>query len=188
MQVFTAKTVELERCQFCGGIWLDRGELEAVTRKALQVERFEGHTTRRCAFCGITMATALVGSVPAEVCAACMGTYLDDGELEELAERKVPLERVGAPAPAANAISYRCVGCGDALTHDMALTTSRGMSCRNCYGASDFGGPSSTYAQSGYGNRALLEDRIGYGNRASLEDRVDATADLIDAAIRFFMS
>lgn len=179
MQVFTAREVEIDRCPFCGGIWLDRGELEAVTQKPLVVERFDGHTTRRCVYCAVTMATALVGSVPAEVCTACLGAYLDDGELEELAGRSVKLSRTDAPVVATAGITYRCVGCGDTLTIDQALTTSRGMSCRHCYGRTDFGGPSPTFAQSGYGNRALM---TAEGSVYS----VDLAESLVDAALSYF--
>ena len=177
MQVFKVRTVEIDRCPFCGGLWFDRGELEAVTRKPLAVERFEGHTSRRCAFCQLTLATAFVGSVPAEVCTTCLGTYLDDGELEELAQRRVSMERVGAPV-AREEVTYRCVGCGDALNLDTGITTSRGISCRNCYGRSDFGGPSPTSPSTTYGSRALLEERM----------HSDLPEGLLMAAIRFFMA
>jgi len=33
LEAYTFQGIALDRCQSCGGIWMDRGELEAVIRK-----------------------------------------------------------------------------------------------------------------------------------------------------------
>ncbi|MHB8875990.1 MAG: zf-TFIIB domain-containing protein [Myxococcaceae bacterium] len=91
MQAFFAKEVELGRCGRCGGLWFDWGELQAVTGKPLEPERLEGETARRCAFCRITLAPAVLpGGIPVETCTACRGLYLDAGELTELGGDEPP--------------------------------------------------------------------------------------------------
>jgi Zn-finger nucleic acid-binding protein len=104
MQCFFAGAVELDRCPRCGGIWFDWGELEQVTRRALEPELLEGHTERRCAYCGITLlAAVLPGGVPVETCSACRGLYLDAGELAELGGEEPPppeaAPEISAPPP-----------------------------------------------------------------------------------------
>jgi len=140
MQRFLVEQVELDRCPFCGGMWFDRGELESVSGRALTLERLAGDTTRRCAYCGITLQTALLESTPAEVCGSCLGTYLDDGELEALAQRKVSLPRGDAPELSRReAVQFQCAGCGKVLALNEGVTTPRGVSCGSCYGMLEFG-------------------------------------------------
>lgn len=141
MQRFLVEEVELDRCPFCGGLWFDRGELESIAGRKLAVEPLAGHTTRRCAYCGITLGTALLEATPAEVCGSCLGTYLDDGELEELARRKVPFPRGdAAQAGRREAVQVQCCGCARALPLGEGMATPRGLSCGGCYGRMDYGG------------------------------------------------
>jgi Zn-finger nucleic acid-binding protein len=85
MQLYYAKDVELERCGQCGGLWFNWGELEAVTGRDLEPEPLGGETSRRCAYCRITLVPGVLpGGVPVESCTACRGIYLDAGELTEL--------------------------------------------------------------------------------------------------------
>src|SRR5690349_10313553 len=94
MQSFFARKVELSRCPGCGGIWFDWGELAQVTGRKLEPELLDGHTERRCAYCRITMAPAVLpGAVPVETCTACRGIYLDAGELTELGGHEPPPPR-----------------------------------------------------------------------------------------------
>ena len=100
MQLFYAKDVELERCGRCGGLWFNWGELEAVTGRDLEPEPLDGETSRRCAYCRITLVPALLpGGVPVETCTACRGLYLDAGELTELGvdEPPAPEPRLAVP-------------------------------------------------------------------------------------------
>ena len=125
--------VEVDRCPFCGGVWFDRGELESVTGRALEAEPLSGHTTRRCASCRLPLSTAMIGSVPVEVCGSCRATYLDDGELEELAGREISWRKARGPASSSEGERFMCRGCGEA--HDVrdAMTTAYGLSCPRCY-------------------------------------------------------
>ncbi|MFN0060997.1 MAG: zf-TFIIB domain-containing protein [Myxococcaceae bacterium] len=92
MQVFFVRSIEVDRCLACGGTWFDCGELERVLEKPLTEERFEGHTERRCPVCTLTLTTVFLPSaVPAEACTSCRGLYLDDDELETLADGRVGL-------------------------------------------------------------------------------------------------
>jgi hypothetical protein len=133
--------VEVDRCPFCGGVWFDRGELERVTGRVLEAEPLAGSTTRRCAFCRITLSTAMIGSIPVEVCDSCRGTYLDDGELEELANREISWRRMAGPPAPSRVEQFMCRGCGEA--HDIrdAMTTAYGLSCPRCYPMLQAGSP-----------------------------------------------
>src|SRR5262245_50490580 len=85
MQAYYAGTVELDRCPACWGLWFDWAELGQVLGCSFEPELIEGHTSRRCALCRITLYTALLpGGIPAETCTSCRGIYLDAGELAEL--------------------------------------------------------------------------------------------------------
>jgi Zn-finger nucleic acid-binding protein len=137
MQAYFADGVEIDRCPFCGGMWFDGGELEQLLAQPVPVEPLGGATTRRCVACMTTLETGVFRGVPLEVCGTCLSIYLDDGELKELARREIPLARANALAEEAPELSTRCVGCGDRVPLDEALTTTRGLSCRNCFGMLD---------------------------------------------------
>ena len=96
--------VILDACPLCGGVWLDKGELERIETRA---ERSEGpratsvdfvrrayEEARRvpreplsCPSCGEEMAPRewSIGTlVMVDVCLECRGVWLDGGELEAL--------------------------------------------------------------------------------------------------------
>ncbi len=130
LQPFWAGDVELDRCGGCGGLWFDWGELERVVGRPLAPEPLDGVTSRRCAFCGITLAPAVLpGGVPVETCTACRGIYLDAGELRELggSEPEPPLaaalEQVG---------EFDCVRCGKRLPLTEGNAVRDGLACDGC--------------------------------------------------------
>ena len=84
MQVMRIGRVELDRCDFCCGIWFDSGELEQVLGHPIVVER-TGASRRPCAYCGTLMLIGRIRRVEVDTCASCRGIYLDDGELERIA-------------------------------------------------------------------------------------------------------
>lgn len=88
--------VLLDECPVCQGIWLDKGELEALAAKthdlparllkprsktALRV-RPEG--TRPCPRCSRLLQGQLVSGVRLDLCPDCRGLWLDQGELNQL--------------------------------------------------------------------------------------------------------
>lgn len=138
MQVFRTKDcIELDRCFFCGGLWFDRGELEAVVGRSIEFAPTDAATTRLCARCARPLSTASLRGVQVETCHACASAYLDDGELERLAGGKVPLERVAPEGRADPEPTFRCCGCGEEKPLAEGLTSVRGMACALCYPSMD---------------------------------------------------
>ncbi|HYW05280.1 MAG TPA: zf-TFIIB domain-containing protein [Gammaproteobacteria bacterium] len=95
----------VDRCPRCGGIWLDRGELEAIeeTRErdyadellrmpdlgyaAYELARQKRTRQLTCPSCEAGMETreyARCSQVMIDVCPKCHGVWLDRGELESL--------------------------------------------------------------------------------------------------------
>jgi Zn-finger nucleic acid-binding protein len=140
MQRFFAGEVELDRCSGCGGIWCDWGELEQVTGRALEPELLEGHTDRRCAFCGITLRVAVLpGGVPVETCGACRGLYLDAGELSELGgtepapPRRLTEETRERAAEVLHGFdSFECVKCRGRFALRQGNALAGGLACPAC--------------------------------------------------------
>lgn len=135
-------------CLFCGGAWIDGDTLRNVAARDLAWEPFvDGGTTRRCLGCELTMDTGLLAATPVERCRLCGGTYLDQGELEELARRRVQLT---ASRPDAEHIRpelrFQCPGCGNEHHVNDGTATGRGMACMNC--APTFDGVSGVLAPS----------------------------------------
>jgi Zn-finger nucleic acid-binding protein len=90
--------VEIDRCFSCGGIWLDRGELELLLEGAVAREEFISsfridteteEKPRRCPICDKRMEKVLCGSgkgVLIDRCKTGDGIWLDRGELREILE------------------------------------------------------------------------------------------------------
>jgi len=92
--------VEIDHCVSCGGIWLDRGELELLMDapdKAQQLlgsfreDPTPGEQPRKCPICDKKMAKVLVGpsSPPLTIdqCRRGHGLWFDRGELKEVLNR-----------------------------------------------------------------------------------------------------
>lgn len=148
MQGFFARDVEVSRCSSCGGIWFDWGELAKVIGRTLEPEPLNGYTERRCAYCRITMAPAVLpGGIPVETCTACRGIYLDAGELTELGGSEPPPPRPsGSASPALSRAERReksaemlrdvntfaCVKCGKRFPLREGNALRGGLACRAC--------------------------------------------------------
>jgi Zn-finger nucleic acid-binding protein len=77
-------------CPTCGGLFLDEGEIKALTgRKDLHelLTKYLGldsDSQLLCPHCGGVMDGEDVGDVRVDVCLTCHGVWLDAGELERL--------------------------------------------------------------------------------------------------------
>jgi Zn-finger nucleic acid-binding protein len=90
--------VEIDRCFSCGGIWLDRGELELLLEDAAAREEFissfkvdtsSTEKPRKCPICDKRMEKVLCGTddkVLIDRCKRGDGIWLDRGELTEILE------------------------------------------------------------------------------------------------------
>jgi len=89
--------VEIDYCGDCGGIWLDRGELEMLLGDAEQAGQLLGsfraaegcrEKPRRCPICLKKMRKVLVGSANEPVlidkCVRNDGLWFDKGELQNI--------------------------------------------------------------------------------------------------------
>ncbi|QRN96295.1 zf-TFIIB domain-containing protein [Archangium violaceum] len=146
MVPFLAKGVEIDCCPKCGGLWFDFGELTRVAGRKAELELMGGHTSRRCAFCRISMEPALLpGAIPVEACTACRGIYLDEDELEEFARGHVSMTpRDGHPwkrarpeqrketSTAAQPQGFECVRCGLRFPYSEGNALRGGLACRSC--------------------------------------------------------
>ena len=88
--------VEVDLCPRCGGLWLDRGEIERVGRLPVQErialrKRLLGddgeaaepsEITDVCPACHGSLKEVKLGTVIVDFCEACHGLFLDRGELD----------------------------------------------------------------------------------------------------------
>jgi Zn-finger nucleic acid-binding protein len=104
MVAFQVGKVELDRCNFCKGLWFDGGELSAVLGKPVTPKLDAGSTSRSCATCRLAMTPAVLGGLRVEVCTKCKGIFLDEGELVTLnGGQKIRTQQQAPVAPAAEA-------------------------------------------------------------------------------------
>ena len=88
--------VEVDLCDSCGGLWLDRGELEKLGETGgLEVEKLKdtltgsgtaaeaSDTQSSCPACPGTLKTVMLGPIQIDFCTQCQGLFLDKGELEQ---------------------------------------------------------------------------------------------------------
>jgi Zn-finger nucleic acid-binding protein/tRNA A-37 threonylcarbamoyl transferase component Bud32 len=91
----TLGTVEVDSCVTCGGIWLDAGELEALSaeslggeleRPAVELLRPMEKTALPCPTCNEQLIVCSYGAereLELDACALCEGIWLDEGELAQ---------------------------------------------------------------------------------------------------------
>ena len=111
----TIEEVEVDYCERCGGIWLDKGEIrklalvaEAALRAVEELESSKagGHPFRSfpvaladeaqrsgrreldapCPGCGGKLTLAIFGPSEIELCSSCDGIFVERGELEKAME------------------------------------------------------------------------------------------------------
>ena len=90
--------VELDLCPGCGGLWLDRGEIQQLALKPtdaitdLRLLIYQGPDPQLdpstdaletpCPACGGKFTQVSLGAISAECCNECEGLFLDRGELD----------------------------------------------------------------------------------------------------------
>jgi Zn-finger nucleic acid-binding protein len=86
--------VEVDLCPSCGGLWLDRGEIDQLAAQpeeaieALKAALTEGKPVAqsasvwRCPACPGRLREAMLGPVRVDYCLLCRGIFLDRGELD----------------------------------------------------------------------------------------------------------
>ncbi len=84
------RRVEVDACPRCGGIFLDKHEIRALTGSA-RLDRLltrylglDADSPLVCPHCGGLRDGEDVGNVRVDVCLRCNGVWLDAGELERL--------------------------------------------------------------------------------------------------------
>lgn len=117
--------VELDRCNDCGGVWFDAGELfEASGRKVVAGQR---ETDRACPECGIPLVDGeLRGGVEVETCVECAGTFLEARDLDAIVKKEAP--RAKAPG----GTGFVCDGCHQRRPFSEAQATLTGLECQAC--------------------------------------------------------
>ena len=92
----TYAKVEVDLCPKCGGLWLDKGELEKVgeasSGEILELKKMllgdprskpePSDLTTACVACTGTLKEVVLGPVKVDFCAGCGGLWLDRGEIE----------------------------------------------------------------------------------------------------------
>ncbi|RME22976.1 MAG: hypothetical protein D6806_12070 [Deltaproteobacteria bacterium] len=95
MKKVTVRKIEVDRCPSCGGIFLDKGELEAIDDADIGAVFDRGAWSRQKpemdeveAFCHRCRRTMMklraAGDVNIDWCDQCEGVFLDRGELAAL--------------------------------------------------------------------------------------------------------
>lgn len=95
MKKVTLRGVEIDRCRKCGGIFLDKGELETIDQADIGTLFDRGAYSRRkpdmdelpatCPHCQKPMMSfQAAGGVNIDWCEQCEGIFLDRGELAAL--------------------------------------------------------------------------------------------------------
>lgn len=90
----TVAAIEVDVCPACGGVWLDKGELERLNRvprdavdglrQALGGGEQAGvsATQTACPVCPGKLSEVKLGRLQIDVCTRCRGVFLDKGEFE----------------------------------------------------------------------------------------------------------
>lgn len=122
--------VELDRCNDCGGVWFDAGELSEATRRSVTPGKEK--TDRRCPECDVSLVRGLLaGGVDVETCTSCKGTFLEARDMEALIRAKKATKSASAPG----GTGFVCDGCGQRKPFSLAQPTLTGLECNVCVAA-----------------------------------------------------
>ena len=123
--------LEIDGCRKCGGQWFDRGELERVIGKKLDLQWQEGSSFRFCARCKEPMKPwkAAATQVELEQCESCRSIFLDAGELRQLgapAADRAAREALVRPG------EFECLKCFKNFSMSQGNAWGHGLVCRGC--------------------------------------------------------
>jgi Zn-finger nucleic acid-binding protein len=101
MMILELEGVEIDLCYGCGGVWLDRGELQEIVEKSggcdtllnsIRPAEATGEKSRQCPVCRKRMEKAAFEDTPPVILDRCAdhGIWLDRGELKEVITRTAP--------------------------------------------------------------------------------------------------
>jgi len=138
-----AKAVELDFCQFCGGLWFDRGEVFELTglNEALPPEGLKQNLA--CPDCRTAMQRGQLRDCVVHRCAACAGTYVPPDTLQRLAGEQVKLLPMPASSQQNEVLEIKCPGCHERIPMEQAVSSGGAMACRNCASTAGFAWPAS---------------------------------------------
>lgn len=98
MEQVNYEGIEIDRCRHCQGLWFDAGEIEALSEKKAAAELDTGNVATgrnlnaiqdydcpRCSERMVRTTDARQPHISFETCSACQGSFLDAGELRDLA-------------------------------------------------------------------------------------------------------
>lgn len=116
---FGYQTIRIDQCSGCDGIWLDRGELEAVEhmhREGIlsleldtkwvrakekldqttpeELEERKRQTHMRCPRCSSALEEIQDHGIPVDRCTTCGGVWLDAGEFDQVAGAELLMARL----------------------------------------------------------------------------------------------
>ncbi len=133
MQIFHAGRVELDLCGACGGVWLDRNALEDVASRMLADMPRESDVHRLCACCREPLTPIFLEGEQVESCQSCRGIFLDKGEIDQLAMRRVSLQGPAVTRDLDGAlVTFQCPGCGGEFPANAGLARGRALVCEGC--------------------------------------------------------
>lgn len=119
-----AEELELDRCNECGGVWFDAGELHRASGRTVAARAEE--TDRACPLCHLPLREGtMTGGVEVETCRKCRGTFLEARDMDALV-KKAPERR------APGGTGFVCDGCGERKPFSQAQPTLTGLECAAC--------------------------------------------------------
>jgi Zn-finger nucleic acid-binding protein len=145
----SARRFVVDRCDSCGGMWIDRSELAPVCpalsdlqQRRIEIEAFgvHGGDLSRCPRCEKVPCAFPFVDLVIDLCLHCGGVWLDSLEQTELgagtSTRPVALAVDGpyrALRSSAIADRIRCADCGAGTWLADAAMCGRGLICHDCY-------------------------------------------------------
>ena len=119
-----ADEIELDRCNDCGGVWFDAGELQQASGRGVKLSRTE--TDRACPACRVPLLRGkMSGDVDVEGCLDCRGTFLEARDMDTLVKRSPPKRAPGGTG-------FVCDECGQRRPFSHAQPTLTGLACGDC--------------------------------------------------------
>lgn len=136
------RTIVLDRCRRCEGVWIDGAELSDVAPQLATVRESTADRSNSriaCVRCDAPAAEVPFFTVKIDVCPDCFGVWLDGPERIGLARELDAPTTNGTYRDAAVAVQQRmatCKQCHNRVPLQTTYTTGKGAICAACYRAS----------------------------------------------------